>query len=182
MSYILVIVLLAVTGIGLLVSRHYRESRDARLSESSGGWRMRAQLGLDPGDPYSRFSGLALTSPHNVMEGTEEGFEVSYFDISPLGRDTTVVRPCAIVQLPVNPPQRAVISTDGVIDATVLAGWGTRASRVLTSAQGGLRIKTAQLAILVESTRAPSDAVSRVALALARAIVDDAGAAGASST
>ena len=104
------------------------------------------------------------------MEGTAEGFEVSYFDISPLGHDTPVVRPCALVQLPVDPPQRAVINTDGVIDATVPAGWGTRASRVLTSAQRGLRIKTAPLAILVESIRAPSDVVGRMALVLARVV------------
>jgi len=84
-----------------------------------------------------------------------------------------------LVQLPVDPPQRAVINTDGVIDATVLASWGPRASRVLTSAQGGLRVETAPRAILVESTRARSDAVGRVALALARAIVDDAGATAA---
>lgn len=163
--------LLGLTFAGLLAARHYRESRDARLSASSGGWRMRAHLDLDPGEPFSRFDGLALMAPHDVMEGTEEGFEVAYFEVS-VSRETRIVRPCALVQLPVDPPRPYDLHAEGPADPTRLAGWGPRAAAVLASAYG-VRIQTAPLAILVQSTRAPSDVVSRVALALAKALVED---------
>ncbi len=163
--------LLGLTFAGLLAARHYRESRDARLSESSGGWRLRAHLDLDPGDPFSRFDGLGLMAPHNVMEGTEDGFPVAYFEVT-VGRETRIVRPCALVQVPVDPPRPYAVDAEGPVDPTLLAGWGPRAAAVLSSAYG-VRIRTAPLAILVQSTRAPSDTVSRVALALAHALVAD---------
>ena len=76
---VFVVVLLGATFVGLRLARSSREKRDERLTASSGGWRIRSQLDLDAGSPYNRFPGLALRAPHDVMEGLEDGFEVSYF-------------------------------------------------------------------------------------------------------
>ncbi len=167
--------LLGATVVGLFIARRVRESRDARTSELSGGWRIRTHLDLEPGDPYDRFEGLGLMAPHNVMEGTDDGFSVAYFEVT-VGRQSPVVRPCALVQLPVDPPRPFAVDAEGPPDPTVMAGWGPKAIAVLSTAYG-VRVETAPLALLVRSTRAPSDAVARVALALARAVVEDDAAA-----
>lgn len=167
--------LLVLTFAALLAARRYRESREARLSHSSGGWRIRAHLDLDAGDPYSRFEGLGLMAPHNVMEGTEEGFDVAYFDV-PVGHEAPVVRPCALVQVPVEPPRPFALNAEGASDPAILAGWGPAAAAVLSAAHG-VRIETASRALLVRSIRASAETVGRVALGLARALVEDAAAA-----
>jgi hypothetical protein len=169
------VVLLAVTFIGLKLARDYRQRRDERLTETSGGWRIRSQLDVDAGSPYNRFPGLALRMPHDVMEGHDEGFEVSYFSAyqpryvgnDPDNRDV----PHAIVQLPVDPPQRRHVATDGAADP--IAGWGPRATQVLGEAPGVV-VETAPLALMVSSTGASAVNVGRIALALAKAVVEDA--------
>jgi hypothetical protein len=168
------VVLLAVTFIGLKLARDYRQRRDERLTEASGGWRIRTQLDVDAGSPYNRFPGLALRMPHDVMEGHDEGFEVSYFSahlpryVGDAGsRDV----PHAIVQLPVDPPQRRHAATDGA--AEPIEGWGPRASQVLSDARGVI-VETAPLALMVSSSGASAANVGRIALALAKAVVEDA--------
>jgi hypothetical protein len=168
------VVLLAVTFIGLKLARDYRQRRDERLTETSGGWRIRTQLDVDAGSPYNRFPGLALRMPHDVMEGHDEGFEVSYFSaylpryVGDAGnRDV----PHAIVQLPVDPPQRRHVATDGA--AEPIDGWGPRATQVLREAPG-VMVETAPLALMVSSTGASAVNVGRIALALAKAVVEDA--------
>lgn len=157
---IFVVVLVAATLVGLQMARSYRERRDARLTESSGGWRIRSQLDVDAGSPYNRFPGLALSMPHDVMEGHDEGFEVSYFSAHRPRRagdnsDAPTVLgnagsrrdvPHAIVQLPVDPPQRRYVAADAA--AGVIDGWGSRASKVLSDARGVV-IETAPLALMV---------------------------------
>lgn len=166
--------LVGVTILGLFVARLVRENRDARLSASSGGWRIRADLDLDLPDPFSRFAGLVMRGPHNVMEGTEEGVEVAYFDVTE-GRRTRIVRPCALVQVAEDPPRVTLDTTHGRPSGAALEPWGAAARQVLAEVQG-VRIETAPLAILVQSTGASADTVSRVALALAKAVVADAAA------
>jgi hypothetical protein len=171
---IFAVVLLGGTFIGLKLARDYRQRRDERLTETSGGWRIRSQLDVDAGSPYKRFPGLALRMPHDVMEGHDDGFEVSYFSahlpryVGDAGsRDV----PHALVQLPVDPPQRRYIAGDtapGVVD-----GWGPRATQVLAEAPGVV-VETAPLALMVSSTSASAVNVGRIALALAKAVVEDA--------
>lgn len=170
--FILALGLAALTIVGLFVARIVRDNRDARLSDSSGGWRIRSQFDLDLPDPYCRFSGLALEGPHNAMEGTEQGFEVAYFEVT-VGRRPPVVRPCAIVQLPDDPPRTRVDAVHGRPHASALSAWGPAARAVLAEVQN-VTIETAPLALLVRSTGAPSEAVSRTALALAKALGEDA--------
>jgi hypothetical protein len=172
---IFVVVLLAVTFIGLKLARDYRQRRDERLTETSGGWRIRTQLDIDAGSPYNRFPGLALRMPHDVMEGHDDGFEVSYFSAyqpryvgdDPNNRDV----PHAIVQLPVDPPECRHVATDG--PAEPIDRWGPRATQVLIEARGVV-VETAPLALMVCSTGASAVNVGRVALALAKAVVEDA--------
>jgi hypothetical protein len=169
---IFAVVLLTTTFIGLKLARDYRQRRDERLTETSGGWRIRSQLDVDAGSPYNRFAGLALRMPHDVMEGHDEGFEVSYFSAHlPRHAGDAGSRdvPHAIVQLPVDPPQRRHVATDGQID-----GWGPRATQVLGEAPG-VMVETAPLALMVSSTGASAVNVGRIALALAKAVVEDAG-------
>jgi hypothetical protein len=173
---IFVVVLLAAGFIGLKLARDYRERRDQRLTETSGGWRIRSQLDTDAGSPYNRFPGLALRMPHDVMEGHDDGFEVSYFS-GHLPRHmgdagTRRDAPHAIVQLPVDPPQRRHVASDA--PAEPIDGWGPLATQVLSDARGVV-VDTAPLALMVHSRGASAAEVSRVALALAKAVVEDAG-------
>lgn len=166
---IFVVVLLGLTFIGLKMARSYREKRDQRLTASSGGWRIHSQLDIDAGSPYNRFSGLALRMPHDVMEGQEDGFEVSYFR-GHLSRYRQNV-PHALVQLPVDPPQRRFMSA--AVPGGPVDGWGPRAAQVLRESRG-LVVETAPLALMVHSTDASAEHVARLALALAKAVVQDA--------
>lgn len=139
---LLVMVLLGGTFIALKLAREYGQRRDERRSETSGGWRLRSQLDVEAGSPYNRFSGLALRMPHDVMEGHDEGFEVSYFsahlprragdnaEARPVLGETGSRRdvPHAIVQLPVDPPLHQIVSTDA---GRPTDGWGPRATQVL---------------------------------------------------
>ena len=160
--------LLGLTFAALALARRYRTERDERLTAQAGGWRVRSQLDFDPGDPFNRFPGLGLAMPQNVMEGQEEGFDVAYFEANVGRRQPSV--PHALVQLPVEPPRERYVADDGGV---VGSGWGPRASQLLATASGVV-VETAPLAVLVRSSGASSDAVSRFALALARAVVDDA--------
>jgi hypothetical protein len=179
---IFVVVLVAVTLIGLQMARSYRERRDQRLTESSGGWRIRSQLDIDAGSPYNRFPDLALRMPRDVMEGHDEGFEVSYFSgnakhsVTHPGHRRPV--PHAIVQLPVDPPSRRYVPAD--VPAGPIDGWGPRASQVLNDARNVV-VDTAPLALMVHSTGASAVDVGRIALALAKAVVEDAKGSGATS-
>ena len=169
------VVLLAVTFIGLKLARDYRERRDERLTETSGGWRIRSQLDVEAGSPYNRFPGLALRMPHDVMEGHDEGFEVAYFSghlpryVGDAGSRRDV--PHAIVQLPVDPPQRRHMAAAG--PAEPIEGWGPRATQLLSDARG-VAVDTAPLALMVHSNGASAVQVGRFALALAKAVVEDA--------
>jgi hypothetical protein len=73
--------LLTATYLGLTIASKIRERRDAKLTEAtSGRWRIRAQIPLPAPDPYLRFGILEAAMILNTMEGTDEGFEVAYFD------------------------------------------------------------------------------------------------------
>jgi hypothetical protein len=166
--------LLTATFIGLKLARDYRERRDERLTETSGGWRIRSQLDIDAGSPYNRFPGLALRMPHDVMEGRDEGFEVSYFSghlqRSTGDADASRDVPHAIVQLPLDPPRLRHMAIDG--PATPIDGWGPGAAKVLSDARGVV-VETAPLALMVYGTSASAVEVGRLALALAKAVVAD---------
>lgn len=176
---IFAMVLLGGTFVALKLAREYRQRRDERLTETSGGWRIRSQLDVDAGSPYNRFPGLALRMPHDVMEGHDEGFEVSYFSaylpryVGDVPSNRAV--PHAIVQLPVDPPQGRHAAGDG--PAAPIQGWGPRATQVLADARDVV-VETAPLALMVASTTGASAVnVGRVALALAKAVVEDASGA-----
>ena len=176
---VFVVVLLGATFVGLRMARSSREKRDERLTASSGGWRIRSQLDLDAGSPYNRFPGLAWRGPHDVMEGLEEGLEVSYFHGGPISAQGRSDVPYALVQLPVDPPQRRDVAADTPGGPT--HGWGPRAARVLSEARGVV-VETAPLALLVHSNSAPAEVVGRVALALAKAVIEDANSPPARAT
>src|SRR5689334_10112092 len=94
--------LLTATFIGLMIARNIRESRDAERTEATGGkWRIRSQLPIPAPDPYSRFGFLELKMILDTREGTDEGFEVAYFDYISRARSR---EHCAIVDLPVEGP------------------------------------------------------------------------------
>jgi hypothetical protein len=164
--------LLALTFVGLGLARSARERRDAALSEASGGWRIRAEVPMPVGDPFARFDGFQLNPPFNVMEGTEDGFEVAYFEVSQ-GRRHRQRWHCAIVLLPVDPPK-----FDGAEPPVAPAGMGPAAADVFQGL-GGVRVATAYYALMVRSTGAQQLSVHRAALRLAKAIVTDANAAAA---
>jgi hypothetical protein len=76
--------LLAATFIGLMIARKIREDRDAERTEATGGrWRIRSQILVPAPDPYARFGFLTWHMILNTREGTDEGFEVAYFDACP---------------------------------------------------------------------------------------------------
>lgn len=161
--------LLGVTFLGLRWARGYRAKRDENMTASSGGWRFRTQLDIDAGSPFNRFPDLALAMPHDVMEGQEDDFEVAYFNAYP--RRGSPVVPYALVQLPVDPPKgRFVAEQVPDVNASI---WGPAASRLLADARGVV-VETAPLALLVRSDGASAEAVGRFALALAKAVVEDA--------
>jgi len=106
---LLLILVVLVGGFGLLAGRlHWLEHRDASLTEAAGdGWRIRSELPHDAGSPYSDFAtDLFLLMPSDVMEGTEEGFEVAYFTIEDGGGwRSRIQRPAATVQVAVETPK-----------------------------------------------------------------------------
>jgi hypothetical protein len=114
--------------------------------------------------------------PHDVMEGHDEGFEVSYFSaylpryVGDVPSNRAV--PHAIVQLPVDPPQGRHVVGDGAAES--IDGWGPRAAQVLGDARDVV-VETAPLALMVSSTGASAVSVGRIALALAKAVVEDTG-------
>lgn len=181
--------MLAVLVAGAAVLRGYRqylEHRDAALTASAGGgWRVRSALPLDPGPPYSYFgSGLTLMMPCDILEGTEEGFEVAYFTVEAGRRHSgpRIQQAAAIVQLPMTAPTFLYDASENRGGPTVAAalgqrhgehgGLGPRAIEVLSLARD-MVIESAGVAILIRSTGARSEVVSSTAMRLAKAIVAD---------
>ena len=161
--------LLAATFAALSIARRYRERRDAALTATSGGWRIRSQLPIDPGYPYGMFDELTFTgAPWNIMEGEEEGFSVYYFE-SYVSRGQP--GPGAIVVLPVQGPPPFLKHED----AALPPGIGTATAEALGQL-GHLRIRLVPYALYARSYEPNADAVQRGALQLAKAIVADAGA------
>jgi hypothetical protein len=119
-------------------------------------------------DPYLRFRVLRSAAIRDTREGTDEGFEVAYFDrISRFkGREH-----CAIVDLPEDGP-----TLDPRTPASERRAIGPQTSDVLAS-MAGMEVDSAPFTILVCSSH-PADAVQRAALRLAHAIVADAKATG----
>jgi hypothetical protein len=189
---VLAIVFVLVAGVGVLVGRRlWLDRRDASLTEAAGGdWRVRSELPHDAGPPFSDFGlELFLLMPSDVMEGTDEGFEVAYFTIED-GRRTRIQRPAAIVQVPVETPKFRYITRDIDDEAgrrlaelqqqtpphhdTGAAGRvGPRTAELLSSA-GSMIVETAPFSVFIRSKGASTEAVQRLALALAKAIVADA--------
>ncbi len=162
--------LLTATYIGLTIARTIRERRDATLTEASGGgWRIRSQIPFPPPDPYLRFAILEEAMILDTMEGTDEGFEVAYFDAyieEANGREH-----CAIVDLPVEGP-----TLDRTTPVDERRAIRPKTSDVLAS-MAAMDVVSAPFTILVHSTQ-PAAAVHRAALRLAHAIVADARASG----
>jgi hypothetical protein len=148
------------------MARTIRERRDATLTEASGGgWRIRSQIPFPAPDPYLRFGILEHATILDTMEGTDEGFEVAYFDAyidKSSGREH-----CAIVDLPVEAP---TLDPRTPVDEQRAAG--PKTSDVLASI-GSMEVVSAPFTILVHSTQ-PAAAVHKAALRLAHAIVADA--------
>jgi hypothetical protein len=159
-----VVGLLVATFIGLMIARKIREDRDAERTEATGGrWRIRAQLPVPAPDPYWRFPFLRWATIRDTREGTDEGFEVAYFDMI-----RTAWRPehCAIVDLPVEPPTLGPRTP-----ASERRAIGPYTSDVLASLVD-MDVTSAPFTILVRSSQ-PADDVQRAALRLAHAIVAD---------
>lgn len=193
---LLAILLVAVGGFALLaVRRHRRDSHDAAVTESAGtGWRFRSELPHDVGPPFSYFApDLWLVGPSDVMEGTEEGFEVAYFTVADGHRTGQRQWPAAIVQLPIEVPNFRYFAEDLDDKApTVLRAMqhGTpphhdtgRAGRVgdsaaaLLSSARSVIVETSLFAVWIRSKGASAEDVSRLTIALAKALVADANAA-----
>jgi hypothetical protein len=158
--------LLTATYIGLTIARTIRERRDATFTEASGGgWHIRSQIPFPAPDPYLRFRNLEEAMILDTMEGTDEGFEVAYFDAyieEAVGREH-----CAIVDLPVEGP-----TLDPRTPANERRAIGPKTSDVLASI-AGMDVDSAPFTILVHATQ-PAAAVHKAALRLAHAIVADA--------
>lgn len=189
---LLAILIVLVAGFGFLAGRrHWLAHRDATLTEAAGeGWKVRSELPHDVGSPYSDFGmELFLLMPSDVMEGTDEGFEVAYFTIED-GRRSRVQRPAAIVQVPVETPKFRYITRDLDDDAahhlaalqqqtpphhdTGRAGRvGPRTGELLAHARAMI-VETAPFAVFIRSKGASTETVQRLAIALAKAIVADA--------
>jgi hypothetical protein len=189
---LLAILFVVVVGVGVLVGRRlWLDRRDAALTEAAGGdWRVRSELPHDAGPPFSDFGlELFLLMPSDVMEGTEEGFEVAYFTIED-GRRTRIQRPAAIVQVPVETPKFRYVTHD--LDDTAVrhlaalqqqtpphhdtgtAGRvGPRTGELLALARSMI-VETAPFSVFIRSKGASREVVQRLALALAKAIVADA--------
>ena len=191
---LLLILVVLVGGFGLLAGRlHWLEHRDASLTEAAGdGWRIRSELPHDAGSPYSDFAtDLFLLMPSDVMEGTEEGFEVAYFTIEDGGGwRSRIQRPAAIVQVPVETPKFRYLAEDVDYDAgRVLSTLeqrtpphhdsgtpgriGRKTAEALSLARSVL-IETAPFAVFVRSKGATTEEVRRLTMALANALVVDA--------
>ena len=157
--------LLSATFIGLGIARKIRERRDEARSEVLGGnWRCRSQIPFPAPDPYLRFGSLETAMIFDTREGTDEGFEVAYFDVVRRGNRR---EHCAIVDLPVEPPM-----LDSRTPASARRGVGAKTSDALTS-MAGMDVESAPFTILVHASQ-PADAVEKAALHLAHAIVADA--------
>lgn len=180
-------------GFGFLVlRRHWLAQRDASLTEAAGGdWRIRSELPLDAGPPYVYFApDLFLLMPSDVMEGTDEGFEVAYFTIEDGGRTRgRIQRPAAIVQVPIETPKFRYLAEDLDDDAAQsLASFqqetpphydsgtagriGPKTAELLSRARSVI-VETATFAVFIRSKGATSEEVHRLAIALAKAIVAD---------
>jgi hypothetical protein len=190
----LAILAVLVGGFGFLaVRRHWLDSQDAALNESAGdGWRVRSELPHDAGYPYSDFApDLFFLMPLQVMEGTEEGFEVAYFTIADGGRSRHAVeRPAAIVQVPVETPKFRYFTADLDDDAAVVLrelqqrtpphyengrpGRVGPATAGLLSLARSVVVETSPFTVFVRSRGARAEDVSRLTIGLAKAVVADA--------
>jgi hypothetical protein len=101
----------------------------------------------------------------DTMEGTDEGFEVAYFDA--YIEEDVGLEHCAIVDLPVEGP-----TLDPMTPVNERRAIGPKTSDVLAS-MAGLNVESAPFTILVHSSQ-PAAAVHKDALRLAHAIVADA--------
>jgi hypothetical protein len=107
--------LLAVTWVGLTIARILRARRDEAMNEAPNAWRFRSQLPIDLPNPFHRFEILFLVQIADVMEGTDEGFEVSYFTYwRRISSNSGIPVPAAIVQLPVEGPALVIGEGDPV--------------------------------------------------------------------
>ena len=148
--------LVTATYIGLTIARAIRERRDAAFTEASGGgWRIRAQIPFPAPDPYLRFPSLEKAMILDTMEGTDEGFEVAYFD-GYIEEDTGREH-CAIVDLPVEGP---TLDPSTPVDRATRIG--PKTSDVLAS-MAAMDVDSAPLAGLVHSLQ-PAAAVRKAAL------------------
>lgn len=190
MGYFFAILVVIAAGWALIVGRRlWQDRRDAERTEASGGeWRFRSELPLDVGPPYNYFGPLPIA--RDIMEGTDEGFEVAYFTTSERTGDTRRDQPAAIVEVSVELPRfryraedldesaPAILAslrqfTAAHLDTTRPGRVGPRAAEVLARARSVI-VTTAAFAVLVESRGARSEDVQRFALALAKALVEDA--------
>lgn len=167
MGLLTLLFILAAGGAILLGYRIYRDRRDAAYSDPSAGVTFSTELPLSGRAPFDRFPELLVRPPYDVLQMSDEGFDVAYFTIA-TGHRSRVERACALVQLPVDPPPFDV--TEG---APVPAGLGPQTAEVLEYL-AGVRVRTASHALLAQSISAPAPTVQRTALRLAKAIVADA--------
>lgn len=189
---LLAILVVLLAGFAFLAARrHWLAHRDATLTEAAGhGWRVRSELPHDVGPPYSDFGiELFLMMPSAIREGSEDGFEVAYFTIED-GRRSRIQRPAAIVQVPVETPRFRCVTVDLDDDAaahlvalqqrtpphhdTGSAGRVGPKTAALLSGARSMIVETAPFAVFVRSKGASTEAVHRLTMALARAIVADA--------
>jgi hypothetical protein len=191
---IIAILVVLIGGVIFLAARRYWiDKRDSAYTEASGGeWRLRTELPLDAGPPYADFGAeLLLTGPSDVMEGTDEGFEVAYFMTYENGQSNSRAEwPGAIVQLPVEAPRFRFFSEDlddrapRLLKAlqretpphhdTGRPGRVGPATAALLSGARTVIVTTAPFAVWVQSRGAQSRAVNQLALSLAKAVVADA--------
>lgn len=190
---IIAILVVLVGGFTLLaVRRYWIDRRDAAFTEAAGAeWRLRSELPLDAGPPYSEFGAeLVLAGPLDVMEGIEEGFEVSYFTTYEGGRSNSRAEwPGAIIQLPVETPKFRFVAEDLDERAprqlkalrretpphydTGRPGRVGPATAELLSGARSVIVTTAPFAVWIQSRGAPGREVNRLAVLLAKALVGD---------
>ena len=190
------ILVVLIGGFGFLaVRRQWIERQDDAMNEvAEYGWRTRSDLPHDAGPPYHDYSpDLFLMMPSDIMEGTEEGFEVSYFTV----RDRAGNRagggpqhPASIVQVAVETPKFRYVAQDLAEGASGLltslrhqtpphyeggtpGRVGPKTAEVLSLTRS-VSVQTAPFSIFIRSHGASPEAVARLTMALAKAIVADA--------
>ena len=171
MEFLAVLAVLVAGALALTWVRHQRDRQDATYVDPTGGVSISSDPPRTSAAPFHRFATVLRSQPFDVTRTRDEGFDVTCFML-PTGYSHRVDRPCALVELPVDPP-RFEMAEAGAVPAGV-----GRATAEELRYLSGVRAETAFHALLVQSIAAPAPTVQRAALRVAKALVADARSAG----